>query len=81
MDPSPRELEIWRRISLGERRKQIAFEMHIDVKTLDAHKAHLAAKLGINGENAAMLTRRWFELGMEDKECSTAPDYSSPATL
>jgi len=59
---SDRELEIFRRIGLGQKTRSIAADLMISLKTVQAHCMHIKAKLGI--ANATMLIReavRWAE--------------------
>ncbi len=48
-----RELEIFRLIGEGRQRQRIAAELHLSVKTVEAHRANIRRKLGL--ENAAEL--------------------------
>ena len=53
---------VWKRIAEGAQTKQIADEMAVDVRTVDSHRAHLAAKLG--ARNAADMTRAAVRFGV-----------------
>lgn len=44
---SDRELEIFRLIGQGRQRRQIAGELHLSVKTIEAHRANIRQKLGL----------------------------------
>jgi DNA-binding NarL/FixJ family response regulator len=66
--PSPvasltdRELDVFRRIGLGQENRRIAEELHLSLKTVQTHCAHIKDKLGL--ENATVLLReavRWAE--------------------
>jgi DNA-binding NarL/FixJ family response regulator len=66
--PSPvasltdRELDVFRRIGLGQENRRIAEELHLSLKTVQTHCAHIKEKLGL--ENATVLLReavRWAE--------------------
>lgn len=48
-----RELEIFRLIGEGHQRRKIAEELHLSVKTVEAHRANIRQKLGL--QNAAEL--------------------------
>jgi DNA-binding NarL/FixJ family response regulator len=59
---SDRELEVFRLIGLGHETKLIAQELHISMKTVQAHSASIKEKLGL--ANATELIReavRWVE--------------------
>lgn len=46
--PTPRELEIIRFLALGKVNKEIAWELGISVRTVDAHRAKVMQKLGFH---------------------------------
>ena len=46
---SDRELEVFRLIGQGHGTRRIAEELHLSVKTVEAHKANAMRKLGLNG--------------------------------
>jgi len=57
-----RELEIFRRIGLGHENRRIAEDLHLSLKTVQTHCAHIKDKFGL--ANAAELMReavRWGE--------------------
>jgi len=57
-----RELEVFRRIGLGQENRGIAEELHLSLKTVQTHCAHIKEKLGF--PNATVLMReavRWVE--------------------
>ncbi len=57
-----RELEVYRRIGLGQENRRIAEELGLSLKTIQTHCANIKGKLGF--ENATMLMReavRWVE--------------------
>jgi len=59
---SDRELEIFRLIGLGLENRRIADDLHLSLKTVQTHCAHIKEKLGLSG--AAELMReavRWVE--------------------
>jgi DNA-binding NarL/FixJ family response regulator len=59
-----REIEIFRRIGQGHENRRIAEDLHLSLKTVQTHCAHIKDKLGL--ENAALLMReavRWVERG------------------
>jgi DNA-binding NarL/FixJ family response regulator len=45
---SDRELTIFRMIGEGRTTRQIAEELHVSVKTVESHRAHLKEKLGVS---------------------------------
>jgi DNA-binding NarL/FixJ family response regulator len=51
-----RELEVFRLIGEGHNRNRIANELHLSVKTVEAHRANIRQKLG--AENAAEVMQR-----------------------
>jgi len=57
-----REIEIFRRIGQGQENRFISEALHLSLKTVQTHCAHIKEKLGL--ENATMLMReavRWVE--------------------
>ncbi|HEY1791755.1 MAG TPA: response regulator transcription factor [Opitutaceae bacterium] len=57
-----REIDVFRRIGHGEENRQIADTLHLSLKTVQTHCAHIKEKLGY--ENAAVLMReavKWVE--------------------
>jgi DNA-binding NarL/FixJ family response regulator len=57
-----RELDVFRRIGHGRETRQIAEELHLSMKTVQTHCAHIKEKLGF--ANATVLMReavRWVE--------------------
>lgn len=57
-----RELEVFRLIGQGHENRRIAQELHISLKTVQAHCEHIKEKLGL--DNATVLIReavRWVE--------------------
>lgn len=46
--PTPRELEILRLLAEGKANKEIAWELGIAVRTVDAHRANIMQKLGLH---------------------------------
>lgn len=59
---SDRELEVFRRMGRGQESRRIAEELHLSLKTIHTHCAHIKEKLGL--ENITELMReavRWVE--------------------
>ncbi len=57
-----RELEVLQIIGLGKGTRQIADQLHISVRTVDAHRAHLKEKLQLPDGNALVrYAVRWME--------------------
>jgi len=59
-----RELEVFRRIGQGQENRRIAEDLHLSLKTVQTHCAHIKEKLGF--KNATILMReavRWVEGG------------------
>jgi DNA-binding NarL/FixJ family response regulator len=57
-----RELEVFRRIGQGQENRRIAEDLHLSLKTVQTHCAHIKEKLGL--ANATILMReavRWVE--------------------
>jgi len=46
---SDRELEVFQRIGAGRGTREIAEELHLSVKTIETHRAHIKQKLGLKG--------------------------------
>jgi len=46
---TPRELAVAGSLALGLKNSEIAEELHISVKTVDTHRAHVLKKLGLRG--------------------------------
>jgi two-component system, NarL family, nitrate/nitrite response regulator NarL len=61
---SPRELEVLRRISDGERLRAIADAMYLSLSTVKTHVAHLYDKLGVGDRAAAV--RAAYRRGLLD---------------
>ena len=59
---SDRELQILELIGLGRTTRQIAEELHVSVKTVQAHREHLKEKLQLDGATAlARFAVNWVE--------------------
>ena len=59
---SDRELEIFRLIGLGHETRRIAEELHLSMKTVQAHNASIKEKLGLaNGTELIREALRWVE--------------------
>lgn len=56
---SNREFEVYRHIMSGKRLTDIADELHLSIKTVSTHKAHIMEKLGVAG--TASLVRYGME--------------------
>jgi DNA-binding NarL/FixJ family response regulator len=57
-----REIEVFRRIGQGQENRRIAEDLHLSLKTVQTHCAHIKEKLGF--ENGTVLMReavRWVE--------------------
>jgi len=57
-----REIEVFRRIGQGQENRRIAEQLHLSLKTVQTHCAHIKEKLGL--ENGTVLMReavRWVE--------------------
>ena len=62
-----REMEVFELIGQAKSNHEIAVQLGISPRTLDAHRAHIREKLGL--EDGSELTRhaiRWVEVGMLD---------------
>ena len=46
-DLSDRELEVFRLIGNGSGTRQIAEELHLSIKTIESHRAHIKEKLNL----------------------------------
>jgi len=63
---SDRELEVFRLLGAGKTTREIAEQLHLSIKTIETHRAHIKTKLGL--KNAAELVSsaaRWLEHGDE----------------
>jgi len=59
---SNRELEVFQRIGQGEETRFIADELHLSLKTIQTHCAHIKEKLGLENATALMHAAvRWVE--------------------
>jgi DNA-binding NarL/FixJ family response regulator len=59
---SDREFEVFRMVGEGKPTKQIAYELSISSKTVDAHRAHIRDKLQLqNGPDLICYAARWLE--------------------
>ena len=63
-DLTPREREILRAIALGHTNQEIAGQLHLSVRTIEAHRRHVATKLRL--ETRADLVRYAREHGLLD---------------
>ena len=61
-DLSDRELEVFRLIGKGYSTRQIAQELHLSVKTIESHRAHIKEKLNLkNAMELAQHAIQWQE--------------------
>jgi DNA-binding NarL/FixJ family response regulator len=61
---SDRELEVFLRIGQGQETRRIADELHLSLKTIQTHCAHIKEKLGLENATELMLVAvRWVEAG------------------
>ncbi|MGD0016035.1 MAG: response regulator transcription factor, partial [Verrucomicrobiia bacterium] len=60
---SDRELEVFRLIGSGHSRSQIAAELHLSVKTVEAHRAKIREKLGL--QNATQLLQHALQFSWD----------------
>ncbi|MFZ1055574.1 MAG: LuxR C-terminal-related transcriptional regulator, partial [Opitutaceae bacterium] len=59
---SNRELEVFHRIGQGQETRFIADELHLSLKTIQTHCAHIKEKLGLENATALMHAAvRWVE--------------------
>ena len=57
-----REFEVFQLIGQGKSTRDIAEQLHLSSKTVDVHRSHLKAKLGLNGATALIRHAvRWVE--------------------
>ena len=57
---TPREFEVFRLIGLGHSNQEIARQIHITVRTVEAHREHIKAKLNVKSSTALnLLAVRW----------------------
>ncbi len=61
-----REREVLQMIAEGRTNREIAVRMHVTIKTVEAHRAHLMDKLGLH--SIAELTRYALRKGMIDQD-------------
>lgn len=67
---SNREMEVLQRLVAGERLTDIAQALHLSVKTVSTHKAHVLEKLQL--PNLAALVRYGMEQGLVDQAAGAA---------
>lgn len=61
---SDRELEVFELIGRGKATGQIASQLHISERTVDAHRTHIRTKLSLSDSNALLrYAVRWVEAG------------------
>ncbi len=71
---SDRELEIFDRIGRGETTQEIAHNLHVSVKTVETHRAHIRRKLGVrSGHELVHYAVRWSVREGRDTPRPTAP--------
>lgn len=68
---SDRELEVFRRISAGERLVDIATALNLSIKTVSTHKGRIQQKLGL--PNTAAMIRYGLEHGLAPGSGDTVP--------
>jgi DNA-binding NarL/FixJ family response regulator len=62
-----REMEVFELVGLGKGAHQIAAQLHISPRTVDAHRAHIREKLGLPDSPALMrYAVRWVETNSSD---------------
>ena len=61
---SEREVEVLRLIALGHTNAEIAGQLHLSVRTVEAHRAHIQRKLGRT--TRAELVRYALDRGLVD---------------
>lgn len=70
---SDRELEVFELIGQGKATGQIASQLHISERTVDAHRTHIRTKLSLSDSNALLrYAVRWVEAGKLDKISSVS---------
>jgi DNA-binding NarL/FixJ family response regulator len=62
---SEREVEVLRTIALGLTNTEIAEQLHVSVRTVESHRAHISQKL--DAHNRAELVRRARDAGLLDE--------------
>lgn len=67
---SNREFEVYRHIMAGKRLTDIADELHLSIKTVSTHKAHIMEKLGVEG--TASLVRYGVQHHLFEEHASQA---------
>jgi len=80
---SNREFEVYRHIVAGKRLTDIAEELHLSIKTISTHKAHIMEKLGVAG--TASLVRYGMQHHLFEEHAAEAGwmlegDSPGPAT-
>ena len=68
---SERELEVLRRVALGNTNAEIATELYVSVRTVETHRAHVQQKLGIKAR--ADLVRYARDHGLLDEDDELGP--------
>jgi DNA-binding CsgD family transcriptional regulator len=60
-------MEVFELVGLGKGAHQIAAQLHISPRTVDAHRAHIREKLGLPDSPALMrYAVRWVETNSSD---------------
>jgi DNA-binding NarL/FixJ family response regulator len=67
---SNREFEVYRHIMAGKRLTDIATDLHLSIKTISTHKAHIMEKLGVAG--TASLVRYGLQHGLFEEHAAQA---------
>lgn len=67
---SNREFEVYRHIMAGKRLTDIATDLHLSIKTISTHKAHIMEELGVAG--TASLVRYGLQHGLFEEHAAQA---------
>ena len=76
-DLTHREQDILRGLVAGRANKTLAHDLGLSVRTVEMHRSHLMAKLGVN--SLARAIRLAFEAGLDPEAMSMAPAVSESA--
>lgn len=74
---SDRELEVFSLLGQGNGTREIAEKLHLSVKTIESHRAHIKEKLDL--ENAAQLIRHAIQWVSSESLSSSSTDVSVAA--
>lgn len=64
---SDRELEVFEMIGQGVRTREIARNLHLSVKTIEAHRANIKSKLNLNNSIELLQMATWHVQGSHDE--------------